>query len=112
MDGMMIWAYFAAMGPEHLAVIDSAMNSSAYQSTPELNVTVCRTAKARLTLRHATRQSSQTQQQIYKGKEMLTRAAYQQMPTRFNEVKQSCKKKEWAKIPPQLCGRLIKPYEK
>ena len=34
----MIWACFAVTGPGHLAVIESTMNSSVYQSIPESNV--------------------------------------------------------------------------
>ncbi|MEE6515924.1 hypothetical protein FKM82_025084 [Ascaphus truei] len=36
--GVMIWACFAATGPGNLAVIESTMNSSVYQSILESNV--------------------------------------------------------------------------
>jgi len=36
--GMMIWACFAAEGPGHLAVIESTMNFSVYQSIVESNM--------------------------------------------------------------------------
>ena len=36
--GLMVWAYFAATGPGLLAVIESTMNSSVYQSILESNV--------------------------------------------------------------------------
>ena len=36
--GLIIWACSAATGPGHLAVIESTMNSSGYQSIPESNV--------------------------------------------------------------------------
>ena len=36
--GLMIWACSAATGPGHLAVIESTMNSSGYQSILESNV--------------------------------------------------------------------------
>ena len=41
----------------------------------------------------------------------LKRAVHKQMPTNLNELEQCCKE-EWAKIPPQLCERLIKSYRK
>ena len=51
--GLVIWARFAAMGPGHVAVIDSTMNSSVYQSILESNV--------RPSVRHL-KLGSQTQQ--------------------------------------------------
>ena len=36
--GLMIWACFTATGPEHLAVIESTMNSSVYQNILESTV--------------------------------------------------------------------------
>jgi len=50
--GLMIWACFAATGPGHLAVIESTMNSSGYQSILEKCEAICPTAKAGLKLAH------------------------------------------------------------
>lgn len=63
--GVMLWACFTAMWPGYLAVNESTINFSVYQSIVQSNVAVCPAAKAWSKLDHVTEQWTQVQLQIY-----------------------------------------------
>ncbi|KAG2470219.1 TCB1 transposase, partial [Polypterus senegalus] len=132
---VMVWGCFAASGPGRLAVIDGTMNSTVYQKILKENV---RPSVRQLKLKRfwvlqkdndPKHTSKSTSEWLKKNKmktlkwpsqsldlnpiEMLwhdlKKAVHARNPSNKAELQQFCKD-EWAKIPPELCKRLIASY--
>uniref|UniRef100_A0AAY4D9A2 Transposase n=1 Tax=Denticeps clupeoides TaxID=299321 RepID=A0AAY4D9A2_9TELE len=130
---VMVRSCFAASGPERLAVIDGTLNSTVYQKILKENV---RPSVRQLKLKqswvlqqdndpkHTSKSTSEwlkknqilewsSQSPDLNPNEMLwhdlKKAVHARKPSNKAELQQFCKD-EWAKIPPELCKRLVASY--
>ena len=134
---IMIWASFAASGPDQLGIIEGKINPQAYQTILQDDVRMS-VSQLKLCRRCVMQQNNDPKHQSKSTTEWLQRnkiclmewpsqspdlnpiellwidlkrAIHMRRLNSMTELKQFCQE-EWAKIPPQLCAGLIHSYRK